>query len=61
MASSTRWSTRSTRGFVAPAPGGDVLRNPEVLPTGRNIHGFDPFRIPGALRAAPRARGRPTS
>lgn len=32
--------------FVAPAPGGDILKNPEVLPTGRNIHGFDPFRIP---------------
>ncbi|UZK66648.1 magnesium chelatase subunit H [Sphingomonas sp. M1-B02] len=36
-------------GFVRPAPGGDVLRNPKVLPTGRNIHGFDPFRIPGAF------------
>ncbi len=34
--------------FVRPAPGGDVLRNPKVLPTGRNIHGFDPFRIPDA-------------
>ncbi len=32
--------------FVAPTPGGDILKNPEVLPTGRNIHGFDPFRIP---------------
>jgi magnesium chelatase subunit H len=32
--------------FVSPAPGGDILKNPEVLPTGRNIHGFDPFRIP---------------
>ncbi len=36
-------------GFVRPAPGGDVLRNPKMLPTGRNIHGFDPFRIPGAF------------
>ncbi len=35
--------------FVAPAPGGDVLRTPAVLPTGRNIHGFDPFRIPSAF------------
>jgi magnesium chelatase subunit H len=34
--------------FVAPAPGGDVLRNPEVLPTGRNTYGFDPYRIPSA-------------
>ena len=32
--------------FVPPAPGGDILKNLEVLPTGRNIHGFDPFRIP---------------
>ncbi|HTI30796.1 MAG TPA: magnesium chelatase subunit H [Sphingomonas sp.] len=38
--------------FVRPAPGGDILRNPEVLPTGRNIHGFDPFRIPGAFAMA---------
>ncbi len=35
--------------FIAPAPGGDVLRNPDVLPTGRNIHGFDPFRLPSAF------------
>ena len=33
-------------GYVLPAPGGDILTNPEVLLTGRNIHGFDPFRIP---------------
>ena len=33
-------------GYVKPAPGGDVIANPDVLPTGRNIHGFDPFRIP---------------
>ena len=32
--------------YIRPAPGGDVLRNPKVLPTGRNVHGFDPFRIP---------------
>ncbi len=36
-------------GYVKPAPGGDVLANPDVLPTGRNIHGFDPFRIPSAF------------
>lgn len=33
-------------GYVSPAPGGDLLKNPEVLPTGRNLHGFDPFRMP---------------
>ena len=32
--------------FIQPAPGGDILRTPAVLPTGRNMHGFDPFRIP---------------
>ena len=36
-------------GYIRPAPGGDVLRTPEVLPTGRNMHGFDPFRIPSAF------------
>jgi magnesium chelatase subunit H len=35
--------------FMPPAPGGDILRNAEVLPTGRNLHGFDPFRIPSAF------------
>jgi magnesium chelatase subunit H len=34
--------------FVHPAQGGDLLRTPEILPTGRNLHGFDPFRIPSA-------------
>jgi magnesium chelatase subunit H len=32
--------------YIRPAPGGDVLRSASVLPTGRNLHGFDPFRIP---------------
>ena len=35
--------------FVHPAQGGDLLRTPEILPTGRNLHGFDPFRIPSAF------------
>ena len=35
--------------YIRPAPGGDLLRNPAVLPTGRNLHGFDPFRIPSAF------------
>ena len=35
--------------FIKPAPGGDILRTPEVLPTGRNLHGFDPFKIPSAF------------
>jgi len=32
--------------FIPPAPGGDLLRTPAILPTGRNLHGFDPFRLP---------------
>ncbi|MEO0872409.1 MAG: cobaltochelatase subunit CobN, partial [Pseudomonadota bacterium] len=32
--------------YVEPAPGGDIVANPNVLPTGRNIHGFDPFLLP---------------
>lgn len=35
-------------GFVAPVAGGDLIRNPEILPTGRNLHGFDPYRLPSA-------------
>ena len=35
--------------YIRPAPGGDILRTLEVLPSGRNIHGFDPFRIPSAI------------
>ena len=36
-------------GYIRPAPGGDLLRTTEVLPTGRNLHGFDPFRLPSAF------------
>ena len=36
-------------GYLRPAPGGDLLRTPEILPTGRNLHGFDPFRIPSTF------------
>ena len=32
--------------FIAPVPGGDLIRAPEILPTGRNLHAFDPFRMP---------------
>jgi CobN/Magnesium Chelatase len=36
--------------FVLPAPGGDVIRDGAgVLPTGRNIHALDPYRIPSAV------------
>lgn len=32
--------------YIEPSVGGDVIRNPEVLPTGKNIHEFDPQKIP---------------
>ncbi len=35
-------------GYIRPVCGGDVLRAPEIVPTGRNLHGFDPFRLPSA-------------
>jgi len=42
--------------YILPAPGGDLLRDgPGVLPTGRNIHALDPYRMPSA---AAHARGR---
>ncbi len=42
--------------FTPPAPGGDLIRTPDILPTGRNIHGFDPFRLPSAYALAEGAR-----
>jgi magnesium chelatase subunit H len=42
--------------YVRPVPGGDLLRTPAILPTGRNLHGFDPFRIPSACALAEGAR-----
>ncbi len=36
--------------YIAPAAGGDVIRDGlGVLPTGRNIHAIDPWRIPSEL------------
>ncbi|HBB56407.1 MAG TPA: magnesium chelatase subunit H [Hyphomonadaceae bacterium] len=43
-------------GFVAPSPSGDLIRSPDILPTGRNLHGFDPFRLPSAFAIADGAR-----
>lgn len=42
-------------GYVPPEAGGDLLRDGAgVLPTGRNIHALDPYRMPSA---AARERG----
>jgi magnesium chelatase subunit H len=43
-------------GYIRPAPGGDLLRTTAVLPTGRNLHGFDPFKIPSAFAVQDGAR-----
>jgi len=32
--------------YIVPGPGGDPIRNPDVLPTGKNMHGLDPQSIP---------------
>jgi magnesium chelatase subunit H len=42
--------------FIRPVPGGDLIRSPDILPTGRNLHGFDPFRIPSAFAVQDGAR-----
>jgi magnesium chelatase subunit H len=35
--------------FTPPVAGGDIVRSADILPTGRNIHAFDPFRMPTAF------------
>jgi magnesium chelatase subunit H len=42
--------------YIEPVPGGDLIRSPDVLPTGRNIHAFDPFRMPTAFALAEGAK-----
>lgn len=37
--------------YTVPGPGGDPIRNPGVLPTGKNIHALDPQSIPTQVRA----------
>jgi magnesium chelatase subunit H len=34
--------------YILPGPGGDPIRNPDVLPTGKNMHALDPQSIPTA-------------
>ncbi|MEM9530220.1 MAG: magnesium chelatase subunit H [Pseudomonadota bacterium] len=43
-------------GFIPPVVGGDLLKTPDILPTGRNLHGFDPMRIPSPFAVAEGAR-----
>jgi len=38
--------------YVLPGPGGDPIRNPGVLPSGKNIHALDPQSIPSTAAVA---------
>ncbi|MEM9375343.1 MAG: cobaltochelatase subunit CobN [Pseudomonadota bacterium] len=42
--------------YIAPVAGGDLIRNPDILPTGRNIHGLDPCRMPSGFAMRDGAR-----
>lgn len=57
---------------IATSYGGDPIKNPDALPTGRNLYGFDPSRVPtqqawsaakdaldGLLAAHRKAKGQP--
>jgi len=43
--------------YTLPSPGNDLVRNPEIVPTGRNIHSLDPYSMPspGAVKAGQRS------
>jgi magnesium chelatase subunit H len=51
---------RALRGeYIEPGPGGDIIQNPGVLPTGRNTYAINPYSVPSEAavrRAAPVAR-----
>jgi magnesium chelatase subunit H len=32
--------------YIPPSPGNDLVRNPAIVPTGRNMHSLDPYSIP---------------
>jgi magnesium chelatase subunit H len=41
---------RALRGeYLEPGPGADIVQNPGVLPTGRNIHAVNPYAIPSLI------------
>lgn len=42
--------------YVAAGPGNDPIRTPDSLPTGRNLYGFDPSRLPTPATYAAGAR-----
>jgi magnesium chelatase subunit H len=41
---------RALRGeYIEPGPGADIIQNPNILPTGRNTHAVDPYRVPSPV------------
>jgi cobaltochelatase CobN len=42
--------------YIAAGSGGDPMRNPDALPTGKDLYGFDPTRIPSESVYAEGAR-----
>lgn len=42
-------------GYIPPSPSNDVVRDPSVVPTGRNVYSLDPYRVPTPAAVA---RGR---
>jgi magnesium chelatase subunit H len=42
--------------YIRPVSGGDIIRSPDIVPTGRNIHAFDPFRMPSPFAIEDGAR-----
>ncbi len=46
--------------YIEPVAGGDIVRDPSILPTGRNLHAIDPYRMPtyAAMREAQAAVAR---
>jgi magnesium chelatase subunit H len=43
-------------GFVRPSPSNDIVRDPSVVPTGRNVYSLDPARAPSAMAVEKAAR-----
>ncbi len=43
-------------GYIPASPGSDIVRNQAVVPTGRNIYGLDPFRVPSPVAQEAGAR-----
>ncbi len=38
--------------YTPPSSGGDLIRNPRSIPTGRNLHGLNPALVPSAYASS---------